>query len=120
MGKDQPGNRLYVDEQKCNQDSFHNIVRRLATIFQTTKTSIIYRFSDEIRTDLKDSKIFMICEFEFAMIFITLIAIFILLVSWGYKKRCELLKHYSTSNVHYFTLSFIFLILLMNKKKEIT
>lgn len=38
-----PGSRLYVDEQKCNQDSFHHIVRGLATIFQTTKTSIIYR-----------------------------------------------------------------------------
>ena len=38
-----PGSKLYVDEQKCNRNSFYLIVGKLSKIFQTTKTSIIYR-----------------------------------------------------------------------------
>lgn len=37
------GRPLYVDEQQCNQNDFHNITGYLAVFFNTTKTSVIYR-----------------------------------------------------------------------------
>ncbi len=40
-----PGNPLYVDDQPCNQETFHKIIAELSIFFQTTKTSIIYRLN---------------------------------------------------------------------------
>ena len=34
---------LYVDEQRCNQDSFHTITGNIAKTYGTTKTTVIYR-----------------------------------------------------------------------------
>lgn len=40
-----PGAQLYVDRQKCNQDSLHRIASYLSILFQVSKTSIIYRLN---------------------------------------------------------------------------
>jgi len=40
-----PGSQLYLDEQRWNVDSFHNLTRKLSLIFHTTKTSVIFRMN---------------------------------------------------------------------------
>ncbi len=40
-----PGTRLYVDEQPWNQHSFKIITGNLSVLFQTSKTSVIYRLN---------------------------------------------------------------------------
>ena len=37
---------LFVDNQPCNQDSFHRVTRNLAGFFKTPKTTIIYRLDE--------------------------------------------------------------------------
>lgn len=39
------GKKLYVDDQKCNQDDYHSITSKLAYHFNTSKTSVIYRLN---------------------------------------------------------------------------
>lgn len=39
------GHKIYVDDQECTQDDFHKVTSKLATFFQTSKTSIIYRLN---------------------------------------------------------------------------
>lgn len=39
------GRPLYVDDQRCNQITFQQIVNHMALFFKTTKTSVIYRLN---------------------------------------------------------------------------
>jgi len=36
---------LYVDDQRCNENAFHEITKNLAAYFGTSKTSVIYRLN---------------------------------------------------------------------------
>ena len=36
---------LYVDDQRCNENDFHEITKKLAAYFGTSKTSVIYRLN---------------------------------------------------------------------------
>lgn len=40
-----PGRPLYVDDQRCNQETFHKVIGELSYIFQATKSSVIYRLN---------------------------------------------------------------------------
>ena len=40
-----PDSKLYVDDQKSNQIDFYEIIARLSNLFQTTKTSVVYRLN---------------------------------------------------------------------------
>ncbi len=39
------GRPLYVDDQPCNQATFHHVTGQIARFFSTTKTSVIYRLN---------------------------------------------------------------------------
>ena len=39
------GRQLYVDDQRCNQITFQNVITNMARFFNTTKTSVIYRLN---------------------------------------------------------------------------